>query len=49
MLDREHRLRDRALFDLALDSKLRGCNLVKVRIGDLVSGRRVRNSQIAYR
>src|SRR3546814_15079318 len=26
-LDREHRLRDRALFDLAIDSKLRGCDL----------------------
>jgi len=27
-LDREGRLRDRALFDLAIDSKLRGCDLV---------------------
>ena len=43
MLDREHRLRDRALFDLAIDSKLRGCDLVKIRTGDLVSGGRVRN------
>lgn len=43
MLDREHRLRDRALLDLAIDSKLRGCDVVKVRIGDLVSGGRVRN------
>ncbi len=25
-LDREERLRDRALFDLAIDSKLRGCD-----------------------
>lgn len=41
-LDREGRLRDRALFDLAIDSKLRGCDLVKVRIGDLVSGGRIR-------
>lgn len=41
-LEREQRLRDRALFDLAIDSKLRGCDLVKVRIGDLVSGGRVR-------
>ena len=41
-LDREGRLRDRALFDLAIDSKLRGCDLVKVRIGDLVTGGRVR-------
>ena len=29
-LERERRLRDRALFDLAIDSKLRGCDLVKV-------------------
>jgi hypothetical protein len=35
-LERERPLRDRALFDLAIDSRLRGCDLVKVRIGDLV-------------
>jgi site-specific recombinase XerC len=45
-LDREGRLRDRALFDLAIDSKLRGCDIVKVRIGDLVSGGRVRTRAI---
>lgn len=45
-LDRERRLRDRALFDLAIDSKLRGCDVVKVRIGDLVSGGLVRNRAI---
>ena len=43
MLDQDRRLRDRALFDLAIDSKLRGCDLVKIRIGDLVAGGRVRN------
>jgi hypothetical protein len=32
MLDRDRRLRDRALFDLAIDSKLRGCDLVRVRM-----------------
>ena len=37
-LDRERRLRDRALFDLAIDSKLRGCDLVKIKIGTLVLG-----------
>jgi hypothetical protein len=37
-LDEHKRLRDRALFDLAIDSKLRGCDLVKMRIGDLGSG-----------
>jgi integrase len=41
-LDRERRLRDRALFDLAIDSKLRGCDVIKVRIGELLSGSRVR-------
>lgn len=33
-LDEHKRLRDRALFDLAIDSKLRGCDLVKIRIRD---------------
>lgn len=42
-LDREGRLRDRALYDLAIDSKLRGCDLVKIKIGDLVTGPEVRN------
>ncbi len=42
-LDEHKRLRDRALFDLAIDSKLRGCDLVKLRIGDLVSGGTIRN------
>jgi len=41
-LDREGRLRDRALFDLAIDSKLRGCDLVKLKIGTLVSGAEIR-------
>ena len=41
-LDRDRRLRDRAIFDLAIDSKLRGCDVVKVKVGDLVSGGRIR-------
>ena len=45
-LDREHRLRDRALFDLAIDSKLRGCDLVKIKIGDLVTGGELRTRAI---
>jgi integrase len=36
--DQHRRHRDRALFDLAIDSKLRGCDVVKIKIGDLVSG-----------
>jgi hypothetical protein len=42
MLDQAGKVRDRALFDLAIVSKLRGCDLVRVKIGDLVSGGRVR-------
>ncbi|WP_421590948.1 tyrosine-type recombinase/integrase [Shinella sp. M27] len=41
-LDREGRMRDRALFDLAIDSKLRGCDLVKLKIGTLVTGHEIR-------
>ena len=41
-LDREGRMRDRALFDLAIDSKLRGCDLVKIEIGTLVAGSTIR-------
>ena len=35
-LQREGRVRNLALFDLAIDSKLRGCDLVRLRIGQLV-------------
>src|SRR3546814_15993402 len=45
-LDREGRVRDRALFDLALDSKLHGCDLVKIKIGDIVSGAEIRTRSI---
>jgi hypothetical protein len=45
-LDRERRLRDRAIFDFAIDSKLRGCDVVKVKIGDVVSGGRIRSRAI---
>ncbi|WP_421612111.1 tyrosine-type recombinase/integrase [Agrobacterium tumefaciens] len=41
-LDREGRMRDRALFDLAIDSKLRGCDLVKLKIATLVTGHDIR-------
>ena len=36
-------MRDRALFDLALDSKLRGCDLVKIKICTLVVGPAIRS------
>ncbi len=36
-----HRLRDLALFDLAIDSKLRGCDLVRLRVCDVAQGYRI--------
>jgi hypothetical protein len=41
-LDQEGRMRDKELFDLSIDSKLRGCDLVKLKIGTLVSGPTIR-------
>ncbi|MFO1393901.1 MAG: tyrosine-type recombinase/integrase [Steroidobacteraceae bacterium] len=40
-LQLEHRTRDLALFNLGIDSKLRGCDLVKLRVRDVVQGGRV--------
>lgn len=34
----ERRLRDLALFDIALDSKLRGCDVVSLRLADVLAG-----------
>jgi len=45
-LDRDRRIRDRALFDLAIDSKLRGCDLVQIRIRDVVAGPEIRTRAI---
>lgn len=45
-LDQRGRLRDRALFDFAIDSKLRGCDVVSVRIRDLVSDGRLRTRAV---
>ena len=45
-LDQHRRLRDRALFDLAVDSKLRGSDVVGVKIGDLVIGGQIRTRAI---
>lgn len=35
------RVRELALFNLAIDSKLRGCDLVNLRVGDVIQGNRV--------
>ncbi len=45
-LDQHRRMRDRALFDLAVDSKLRGCDVVRIKIGDLVIGGQIRTRAI---
>src|SRR6266436_3884727 len=42
-LQLEHRTRDLALFNLAIDSKLRGCDLVRLRVDDVSDGGRVRD------
>ena len=41
-LQLEHRARDLALFNLAIDSKLRGCDLVRLQVDDVCAGGRVR-------
>lgn len=41
--DREGRLREEVLFDLALASKLRGWHLVKIKDGDVVASPDIRN------
>lgn len=38
-LELEGQTRDLALFNLGLDSKLRGCDLVKLKVSDVVCGR----------
>ena len=40
-LQLNHRLRDLALFNLAIDSKLRGCDLVGLRVHDVLQGTHV--------
>ena len=41
-LQLEDRKRDLALFNLAIDSKLRGCDLVRLQRDDIFAGGRVR-------
>lgn len=38
----DRRVRDLAMFNLAIDSKIRGCDLVRLRVGDVVLGGTVR-------
>lgn len=41
LLKMNNRIRDLALFNLAIDSKLRGCDLVRLRVADIAHGDRV--------
>ncbi|KRE16830.1 integrase [Bosea sp. Root381] len=41
-LQHDGRVRDLAMFNLAIDSKLRGCDLVRLRVGDVILGGTVR-------
>jgi hypothetical protein len=41
-LQMKRRKRDLAMFNLAIDSKLRSCDLVSLRVDDIASGGRVR-------
>jgi integrase len=40
-LELSHRVRDFALFNLAIDSKLRACDLVKLKVRDISHGERI--------
>lgn len=40
-LQLEHRARELALFDLGIDSKLRGCDLVSLKVRDICHGEQV--------
>src|SRR5207253_11170962 len=45
-LQLDHRTRDLALFNLAVDSTLRGCDLVALRVHDVVQGIRMASRAI---
>src|SRR5207249_6973672 len=45
-LQLDHRTRELALFNLAIDSKLRACDLVALRVHDVVQGSHVANRAI---
>ena len=40
-LQNEHHVRDLAMFNLAIDSKLRGCDLVNLRVRDITHGNQI--------
>ena len=48
-LQLKHRARDLALFNLAIDSKLRGCDLVRLQVDDVCAGGRVRDRAPSFK
>jgi hypothetical protein len=42
-LQMQHRIKELALFNLGFDSKLRGCDLVSLRVRDICHGAQVAN------
>ena len=40
-LQNEHQIRDLAMFNLAIDSKLRGCDLVSMRVRDVMHANQI--------
>ena len=40
-LQNAHQVRDLAMFNLAIDSKLRGCDLVNLRVRDITHGNQI--------
>jgi integrase len=40
-LEMAHRVRDLAMFNLAIDSKLRGCDLLRLKVRDLTNGNQI--------
>jgi hypothetical protein len=40
-LQNAHQVRDLAMFNLAIDSKLRGCDLVNLRVRDITHGHQI--------
>lgn len=49
-LEIENRTRELALFNLAIDSKLRGCDLVRLKVGDIANGNNIlRRSTVVQR
>ena len=40
-LQNEHLIRDLAMFNLAIDSKLRGCDLVNLKVRDITHGNQI--------